>query len=189
MCHAGRVDSATELGRLIGPLRRAVLRSRHAERLPDLPEAQIELLRAVQEAGTTTPGEVSARLRVAPSTISNLVRTMTATGLLTRTPSATDLRNVHLSLSRTAHDMLDRYDRVSTTALRNAMHRLSPKRRKALEDSLPAIADLITALAEQTPDGRSPAPQKAVPVARERSATPAEGRVGAVLDATVKTPT
>ncbi len=181
------MDSATELGRLIGPLRRAVLRSRHAERLPDLPEAQIELLRALQEAGTATPGEVSARLRVAPSTISNLVRTMTATGLLTRTPSVTDLRNVHLSLSRTAHDMLDRYDRVSTAALRNAMHRLSPERRKALEDSLPAIADLITALAEQTPDGRPPAPQKAVPVAHDRSAVPGERPLSAVLDAALKT--
>lgn len=149
------VDLATEFGRLIGPLRRAVLRTRHAEGLPDLPEAQIELLRALQETGTATPGEVSTRLHVAPSTVSNLVRTMTAAGLVLRTPSAADLRNVHLSLSPTACDMLDRYDRVSTAALREALQRLSPQRRKAIETCLPAIADLIRALAEQ-PQGGQP---------------------------------
>src|ERR1044072_3048564 len=44
--HHDPMDTATDLGRLIGPLRRAVLlRTRRAEDLPDLPEAQIELLR------------------------------------------------------------------------------------------------------------------------------------------------
>ncbi|OBJ83274.1 MarR family winged helix-turn-helix transcriptional regulator [Mycobacterium sp. 1245852.3] len=146
------MDIAAELGRLIGPLRRAVLATRHAEGLPDLPEAQIELLRALQQAGTATPGEISTRLRAAPSTVSNLVRTMTAAGLVVRTQSATDLRNVYLSLSPAACEMLDRYDRVSTTALRDAMDRLSPRYRKALEAALPAIAELITALAERPPD-------------------------------------
>ncbi len=94
-------------------------------------------------------------MRVAPCTVSNLIRAMTAAGLVLRAPSATDLRNVHLSLSPTALDMLDRYDRVSTAALRDAIDRLSPQRRKALERSLPALADLITALAEGT-TGRAP---------------------------------
>ncbi len=152
------VDSATEFGRLIGPLRRAVLRTRHAEGLPDLPEAQIELLRALQEAGTTTPREVAARLRVAPSTVSNLIRAMTAADLVVRSPSATDLRNVHLSLSLTARDMLERYDRVSTAALRAAIDQLSPARRKALERSLPALTDLLDALAKgpQASQARGP---------------------------------
>jgi DNA-binding MarR family transcriptional regulator len=177
------VDSATELGRLIGPLRRAVLRTRHAESLPDLPEAQIELLRALQESGTTTPREVSARLRVAPSTVSNLVRTMTAAGLVLRTPSLTDLRNVYLSLSLTASDMLDRYDRVSTAALRDAMQRLSPQRRKALEASLPALADLITLLAEHPPSTRPPS----LPMAAQGS-VPRQRRRTSALGSAVKTP-
>jgi DNA-binding MarR family transcriptional regulator len=143
------MDSATEFGRLIGPLRRAVLRTRHAEGLPDLPEAQIELLRALQEAGTTTPREVAKQLHIAPSTVSNLVRTMIPSGLVERTPSATDLRNVHLALSPKARDMLDRYDRVSTAALRAAMNRLTLQRRNALERALPAFADLIVALATE----------------------------------------
>jgi DNA-binding MarR family transcriptional regulator len=161
-------DAAARLGRLIGPLRRAVLRSRHAENLPDLPEAQIELLRALQQAGTSTPSSISTHLRIAPSTVSNLVREMTDKGLVLRSPSATDLRHVHLSLTPTAADMLDRYDRVSTAALRTAMQSLSPQRRKALEACLPAIADLITALTEQRDD--SPSPPRRAPgrIARDR---------------------
>ncbi len=100
------VDTASEFGRLIGPLRRAVLRTRLAEDLPDLPEAQIELLRALEIVGTATPSELAAQLRVAPSTISNLVRTMTAAGLVRRTPSTTDLRTVQLGLSPKSRDML-----------------------------------------------------------------------------------
>lgn len=146
------VDNAAELGRLIGPLRRAVLGTRLAADLPDLPEAQIELLRALDEAGAATPSEIAARLRVAPSTVSNLVRTMTAAGLVLRTPSAIDLRTVHLSLSPTARDMLDRYDHTSSAALRRAMNRLTPQHRKALERALPALADLITALQDQPQD-------------------------------------
>lgn len=42
--------AAAELSRLLGPLRRAVLRTtRSAEDLPDLPEAQIELLRVLTD--------------------------------------------------------------------------------------------------------------------------------------------
>lgn len=144
------MDTAAEFGRLIGPLRRAVLRTRHAEGLPDLPEAQIELLRVLEHAGTPTAREVATRLGVAPSTVSNLVRAMSTAGLVQRTPSAIDLRNVHLSLTPKACDMLERYDRVSTAALRCAMKSLTPQRRNALEQALPALADLITALSSQS---------------------------------------
>ncbi|OBJ52374.1 MarR family winged helix-turn-helix transcriptional regulator [Mycobacterium sp. 1423905.2] len=140
------MDVASEFGRVIGPLRRAVLRSRLAEDLPDLPEAQIELLRALQAAGTATPGELAAQLRVARSTISNLVRTMTAAGLVQRTPSSSDFRLVQLSLSPLSRDMLERYDRISTAALQRAIDSLTTQDRVALERAVPALHALLTAL-------------------------------------------
>src|ERR1044072_2972035 len=82
------MDTATEFGRLLGPLRRAVLRTRHTAGLPELPEAQSELLRVLAE-GDATPREVAPRLRVAPSTVSNLVRTMSAAGLVERSEEHT----------------------------------------------------------------------------------------------------
>ncbi|MER7841117.1 MarR family transcriptional regulator [Streptomyces sp. NPDC096040] len=147
------MDTATEFGRLLGPLRRAVLRTRRAEALPDLPEAQIELLRALAETGTATPREVAVRLRIAPSTVSNLVRTMTAAGLVERTPSATDLRTVHLAASPKALGMLDRYDRTSTAALRRALDGLAPQNREVLERALPVLAELLGALEAEAPEG------------------------------------
>lgn len=146
------MDTATEFGRLLGPLRRAVLRTRRSAGLPDLPEAQIELLRVLAGAGTITPREAAIRLKAAPSTVSNLLRTMTAAGLVERTPSPTDLRTVHLTASPRALEMLDRYDRTSTAALRRALDELSPENRRALDRSLPALAELLTALEAETPE-------------------------------------
>ncbi|MFC5724683.1 MarR family winged helix-turn-helix transcriptional regulator [Streptomyces gamaensis] len=148
------MDTATRLSRLIGPLRRAVLRTRRADDgLPDLPEAQIELLRLLAGSKRLTPREAAARLRVAPSTISNLVRTMSGAGLVERTPSSTDLRTVHLSASAAALDMLDRYDRVSTAALRRAVEGLSPRSREAIEHALPALDELLVALEAEEAGG------------------------------------
>ncbi|MGW2640210.1 MarR family winged helix-turn-helix transcriptional regulator [Streptomyces sp. NPDC001348] len=141
------MDTATDLGRLIGPLRRAVLlRTRRAEDLPDLPEAQIELLRVLSDAGPLAPREVAARLRVAPSTVSNLVRVMTASGLIERRPSATDFRTAILAASPRALDLLSRYDRVSTDALRHALAELAPDSRQAIAEALPALTELLGAL-------------------------------------------
>ncbi|MCP2257083.1 MULTISPECIES: MarR family winged helix-turn-helix transcriptional regulator, partial [Actinomycetes] len=147
------MDTATEFGRLLGPLRRAVLRTRRAEGLPDLPEAQIELLRVLAEAGTLTPGEAAVRLKAAPSTVSNLVRTMVAADLVERTPSTTNLRTVHLAATPRALDMLDRYDRISTAALRQALDSLSPRSRQAVERAIPALAELLVALEGQASGG------------------------------------
>lgn len=141
------MDIATGLGRLIGPLRRAVLqRTRRAADLPDLPEAQIELLRVLSDAGALAPGEVATRLRVAPSTVSNLVRAMTTSGLIERRASSTDLRTVSLVASPHALDLLSRYDQVSTEALRRALAALTPESRRAIEEALPALTELLGAL-------------------------------------------
>ncbi|UFQ19915.1 MULTISPECIES: MarR family winged helix-turn-helix transcriptional regulator [Streptomyces] len=140
------MDTATEFGRLIGPLRRAILRTRRTAGLPDLSEAQIELLRALAEAGPLSPRQAADRLRLAPSTVSNLLRTMTAAGLVERKPSTTDLRTVRLTASPTALEMLHAYDRTSTAALHRALAELTPNSREAIERALPALAELLTVL-------------------------------------------
>ncbi|MFI9076791.1 MarR family winged helix-turn-helix transcriptional regulator [Streptomyces sioyaensis] len=148
------MDTATEFGRLLGPLRRAVLRTRRLEGLPDLPEAQIELLRVLADSGPLAPSEAAARLNAAPSTISNLVRTMTAAGLVQRTPSATNLRTVQLTASPRALVMLERYDRISTAALRHALDNLGPESRQAIDQALPALAALLAGLEAAAPGGK-----------------------------------
>ncbi|MGW2712248.1 MarR family winged helix-turn-helix transcriptional regulator [Streptomyces sp. NPDC001356] len=139
---------AAALGGLLGPLRRAVLRAtRNAEGLPDLPEAQIELLRALSSSPEgLSPGAVAERLRVAPSTVSNLVRTMSGARLVERVRPEHDQRTVILTASQEALNLLERYDRASTAALTQVVEELPDSDRAALDQALPALDRLVTAL-------------------------------------------
>ncbi|GAA2614839.1 MarR family winged helix-turn-helix transcriptional regulator [Streptomyces axinellae] len=138
--------AALEFSRLLGPLRRAVLRaSRSAADLPDLPEAQIELLRVLAD-GPLAPREAAARLRVAASTVSNLVKAMRAAGLVERTADPHDARTVLLTATRAAHDLLGRYDRASARVLARTLDGLPPADREAFHAALPALARLTDRL-------------------------------------------
>ncbi|MDT0610974.1 MarR family winged helix-turn-helix transcriptional regulator [Streptomyces lancefieldiae] len=151
---------ATGLGGLLGPLRRAVLRAtRNADGLPDLPEAQIELLRTLSTSPEgLSPGAVAARLRMAPSTVSNLVRSMSAEQLVERVRPAHDQRTVVLTASREALELLERYDRASTAALTRVVDELPAADRLALARALPALDRLVTTL-ETTDDAATGAPR------------------------------
>lgn len=148
---------AAGLGGLLGPLRRAVLRStRNAEGLPDLPEAQIELLRALStSAEGLSPSSAAALIRVAPSTVSNLARSMSAPRLVERIRPEYDQRTVVLTASAEALQLLKRYDRASSAALSSVIEELSDDDRVALEQSLPALGRLVAAL-ESAPMVPSP---------------------------------
>ncbi|WP_406690831.1 MarR family transcriptional regulator [Saccharopolyspora sp. ID03-671] len=149
----GDLDTAAlEFTRLLGPLRRAVLRaSRQAADLPDLPEAQIELLRLLVADGPLSPREAATALQVAPSTISNLVKTMRAAGLVARDSDPEDARTARLSATDTALDLLDRYDRASASALRRSLAQLPAAERARLDAALPALRALTAAVDSHTP--------------------------------------
>ncbi|MFE2426009.1 MarR family winged helix-turn-helix transcriptional regulator [Streptomyces sp. NPDC059373] len=144
------MDTAAELNHLLGPLRRAVLRSvRSAEDLPDLPEAQIELLRVLASASNgdgISPRAAATRLKVAPSTVSNLVRAMTASGLVERHPVPGNNRTVLLAPSPRALDLLSRYDHAGAATLTAALDRLPAPDRDRLHATLPVLARLVAEL-------------------------------------------
>jgi DNA-binding MarR family transcriptional regulator len=143
--------SAIEFSRLLGPLRRAVLRaSRQAADLPDLPEAQIEVLRLLVADGPLSPREAATALQVAPSTISNLVKTLRTAGLVSRDTDPDDARTAKLSATTTALDLLDRYDRASATALQRSLAQLPADERERLNAALPALRSLTTTLDSRT---------------------------------------
>jgi len=141
------MDPAHEFSRVLGPLRRSVLRrTREAAGLPDLPDAQIELLRTLEAMPRVGVREVAEHLQVAPSTVSNLVRTMLAKGLVERRVSATDLRAVELEASPAALDLLRRYDEVSTKLIDEAIGRLGAADRRALLRAIPALSQLLASI-------------------------------------------
>jgi len=143
---------ARDLSRILGPLRRAVLRAARADTgLPDLPEAQIELLRVLLAHGPIGSGEVAARLRVASSTVSNLVRTMVANGLVERRPRPDDLRAVRLAPTDKARDLLRRYDQASSVRLDQALRQLTPADQATVASALPVLEQLLRTLDERGP--------------------------------------
>lgn len=138
--------TADQLSRLLGPLRRAVLRNtRDAAKLPDLPEAQIELLR-VLASGTASVRETADRLRMAPATVSNLVRSMTAQGLVERRHSTVDLRVVELAATSAALRDLRRYDQASRRVLERAIGQLDEADQQLLRDAVPVLSALLEIL-------------------------------------------
>lgn len=140
-------DFEAQLSALLGPLRRAVLhRTRAAEGLPDLPEPQIELLRLLVATGGLTPTRAASELRMAPSTISNLVKTMAEAGLVDRKPLPSDRRGAILMASARARQLLDRYDRASAAMLREALDGLPASDRPAIGSALPALQRLLAIL-------------------------------------------
>ena len=132
-------EIAIELTRLLGPLRREMSRAtRAAEELPDIPEAQIELLRILVAAGPVNTRDAAAALRIARPTVSNLVKAMTAAGLVERA-STGDLRSAMLVATPHARDMLFRFDRTSTATVAAAIARLSPAEQGVLASAIPVL--------------------------------------------------
>ncbi|MGY4709756.1 MarR family winged helix-turn-helix transcriptional regulator [Mycolicibacterium sp. CBM1] len=132
--------------RLLGPLRRAQLHAtRAAGDLPDIPEAHVEVLRLLAAEGPLTSGALALRLYMARSTISNLVKTMVAQGLLETTPVPDDLRSVSIGVSAFALQQLQRYDETGVDVLAAVLRQLDPDERAALTAATPVL-EKVTAL-------------------------------------------
>lgn len=149
-------DDAVRLGRMTGPLRRAVLRAvRVAADLPDLPEAQIEVLRVLAAESQLSSGELAERLQLARPTTSNLITSMERQDLVRREHVDDDLRRVVIRPTRHALDLLSRYDRTSHRLLADALDSLDGDARHAIVAALPALEELTaTLVAMSTPTVR-----------------------------------
>ena len=145
----GTTQVARRLSDRIGPFRRALLRtSRAVADLPDVPDAQVEVMRALSDS-TTTPSALARRLGLARSTVSNLVSAMESAGLVERRLAPGDGRRTELRLTPLAEERLTAYDEASTTVLVEALGRLSSEDRDALAAALPALERLHREIAHR----------------------------------------
>lgn len=147
------LTAAARLGSLISPLRRSLLRvARSAEHLPEIPDAQIEVLRALPAGAERTSGELAEELGLSRPTISNLLRDMERAGLIARRGATDDRRRVLVAASDRAVDLLDRFDRASATVLADVLERLDPDDRRALDAALGAFERLRDAVEQVSRD-------------------------------------
>ncbi len=139
-----------ELAAVISPLRRTLLAAaRAAEQLPEIPDAQIEIIRALPRGTVAAPGELAQRLGLSRSTVSNLLRAMEANGLIARRQRHDDRRQVDVLASAKALDLFDRFDRASAELVSAAAATLSTQDSESLAAALPALQRLRDALTTQ----------------------------------------
>jgi len=157
---------AGRLASVISPLRRALLTAtRESERLPDIPDTQIEIVRALPRGTVSSPGQLADTLGLNRSTVSNLLAAMERSGLIARRARADDRRGVEILASATALAWFDRFDAISAAIVSDAVSALDPAEIAALDAAIPALEHLRDALIERrrttpstlTPDSRKEA--------------------------------
>jgi DNA-binding MarR family transcriptional regulator len=140
---------AARLASVISPLRRTLLAAaRAAEHLPEIPDAQIEIIRALPRGTVSGPGELAERLRLSRSTVSNLLTTMEANGLVERRPRRDSLRHVDVLATGKALDLFDRFDLASGDLVARAVATLPDGDRATLAAAVPALERLRDALTQ-----------------------------------------
>lgn len=130
-------DEIVRLSAIISPLRRGLLRAaRNTEGLPDIPDAQVEVLRALPVGSTRSSGELATELGLSRPTVSNLLRAMETAGLVTRHVPSSDGRRVDVAASARAVSLLERFDRAAAEVLAESIAALAESDRVAIETAV-----------------------------------------------------
>lgn len=147
---------ARQLSAEIGPFRRALLTTaRRTGALPEIPDAQIEVLRRLDEDGWSSPTQLGRALGLARSTVSNLVAAMQRDGLVDRRLATGDGRSTEVGLTELARERLSVYDTAAERVLVAAMGAMSADAQAALAGALPRFAELRRALEARGALGRA----------------------------------
>lgn len=155
----GGSSEARELTAAVTRLRRALRASIRTEYpWEQLPMAQVELLQACVERSPVRVSELSARTRLAQSTVSGLVATMAGNGLVRREVDGEDRRAAAVSATDAGRLRLAAWTRAHERRLEHALAALPDADRAALRTALPALTRLAARLedGEAATDSRSP---------------------------------
>lgn len=139
--------TAEELIDALSRTRRALRRSAaRPTELAGLTGAQLELVRLVRRHPGISVAEAATALRVAPNTVSTLVRELTRLRILVRRVDEADRRVGRLELAPGMRRKVEAWRDRRGVALDTAIARLSKSERAHLEAALPALASLAEAL-------------------------------------------
>ncbi|GAA4699250.1 MarR family winged helix-turn-helix transcriptional regulator [Phytohabitans rumicis] len=131
------------LGRFHQVLRRAAVHRAGREMLPN---AQVELLRLVEQRPGVSVKEAAEALRMAANTVSTLVGDLVDAGLLARTRAPEDRRSVRLDLTEAARERLAAYATHRRALVADALAQLDADARRDLARATPhlrRLADLV----------------------------------------------
>jgi DNA-binding MarR family transcriptional regulator len=145
---AERQSAADELLSTMASIRRTGRRvaERPAE-LSALTGAQLELARLVRRRPGISIAEAASELRLAPNTVSTLVRRLTDTGLMFRLVGEPDRRIARLELSADLRHRIDAWRDRRVVALGASIGRLPAGDQRLLLEALPVLGRLADQLA------------------------------------------
>jgi DNA-binding MarR family transcriptional regulator len=147
-----RADAAAELAALISGLRRQLVRRTAADWAAGrLSPAQVELLLAVEREPGISVRAAADYLKLAPNTVSTLVRQLSGRGLLVRTPSPDDRRAAQLTLSSEAKLRFAEWRSVRAHVLEEELASLDQRQREAILAAMPALRTLLDGLVTRAP--------------------------------------
>ena len=107
-----------------------------------LSPAQLSALLSVEAYGPLRIGDLAARERVSPPTMTRLVDVLADAGLVDRRPDPEDRRGQLVELATAGGGLLAEIRRERTTLLSQRLAALSPADRAALAAALPALEAL-----------------------------------------------
>ncbi len=128
----------------IGVLRKSYLNS-------DFSLAEARVVYELGSRQTATASEIARDLGLDAGYLSRLLDSFAARGLITRKPSATDTRQVHLKLSARGRKAFQALDRSSDRQAAALLERLAPPDRDRLVESMKSIESLLGENNEPSP--------------------------------------
>ncbi|GAB2689899.1 MarR family winged helix-turn-helix transcriptional regulator [Kitasatospora kifunensis] len=148
---ARAIERAQQLTDVVTRLRRA-LRSSIRTDYPweSLPMAQVELLQTLAAAPLRV-GELAARQKLAPNTVSGLVGKLLDAGFVDRQADPGDRRTARIALTQAGHQQLADWQRAHERRIATALATLSPAEHDAVMAALSGLDHLARALAGGTP--------------------------------------
>jgi DNA-binding MarR family transcriptional regulator len=152
----GAAARADGLADGIARLRRALRRgARVADPGNSLAVAQLELLSAVTEHPGARPGQLARLLHMRPNTVTTIVNSLAAQGMLSRATADGDRRAVELTATDAGQQAVHAWQATNAAVLHLALSTLPAPQRRALAAAVPALAALAQAvdrLADSPPE-------------------------------------
>ncbi|MFZ0665360.1 MAG: MarR family transcriptional regulator [Acidimicrobiales bacterium] len=143
---AKKRPTSTVEGELAARLRLAVLRlSRQLRQqlVGDLTPSQVSVLSSVETLGKPTLGELAAREKVQPPSMTRQIDTLVATGFLDREVNPADRRIVRVKLTPQGMKILQQNRSVRTAFVAARLKRLPPEERDKLEELVTLLERLV----------------------------------------------
>jgi DNA-binding MarR family transcriptional regulator len=110
-----------------------------------LSDTQLAALAALERHAGLSPGELAAREKVQPPSMTRVIATLEERGLIVRSPHLTDRRQVVLSVTEDGRNVVKESRRLRDAWLTRRLKELTPEERAALRAAAPVLEKLSQA--------------------------------------------